>query len=198
METSFGDILQQLRKEKNLSQQELADSLFVSRASISNWESNRRLPDLIILSRLAKVLDVDIARLVSGINEEPMPQEVIIVDDEPTLLAGAIPVISEVLPKATITGFTKCAEAISYTEKNRVELAFLDIEIGTESGIELCRRLSEANPRINVIFLTAYPDYAASAWDTAASGFLLKPLHAEDVRTQIKKLRYPIFNKKEP
>ena len=41
------------------------------------------------------------------------------------------------------------------------------------------------------MFLTAYADYSLDAWNTDACGFMVKPLTAEDVREQLKKLRYP-------
>jgi DNA-binding LytR/AlgR family response regulator len=69
----------------------------------------------------------------------------------------------------------------------------LDIELGTASGLELCRRLLEINPCTNVVFLTAYADYSLDAWKTEASGFMLKPLTTEGVREQLKKLRYPFW-----
>ena len=45
---------------------------------------------------------------------------------------------------------------------------------------------------MNVVFLTAYPDYSLDAWKTDAVGFLLKPLTPEGVKEQLKKLRYPL------
>ena len=74
---------------------------------------------------------------------------------------------------------------------NRVALAVLDIELGAASGLDLCRALLDINPRTNIVFLTAYPDYSLDAWKTEASGFLLKPLTPEAVKEQLKKLRYP-------
>ena len=74
---------------------------------------------------------------------------------------------------------------------NRVALAVVDIELGTSSGFDLCRKLLEINPRTNIVFLTAYAEYSLDAWKTEASGFMLKPLTAEDVKEQLKKLRYP-------
>ena len=41
------------------------------------------------------------------------------------------------------------------------------------------------NPEMNVIFLTAYPDYSLQAWKTHACGFLVKPLVEEDIRLQL-------------
>ncbi len=191
MTTGFGDILRNLRTNQNLSQQQLAVKLFVNRSSIANWESGRRIPDLVLLSRIANVFNVDISAL-TGADDEPAPAEVIIVDDETILLAGVIPILSDIMPQATITGFSKPSEAIDYAMKNKISIAFLDIELGKVSGLKLCEKLMEINPQTNVIFLTSYQDYAVDAWNTAASGFLLKPLHREDVLEQLKKLRYPI------
>ena len=58
-------------------------------------------------------------------------------------------------------------------------------------GLDLCQTLLEINPRTNVVFLTAYADYAIDAWDTGASGFMLKPITEEGVQEQLKKLRHP-------
>ena len=63
--------------------------------------------------------------------------------------------------------------------------------MGKTSGLELCHKLLEINPRTNVVYLTAYSDYAMDAWGTGASGFMLKPITPEGVQTQLKTLRYP-------
>lgn len=99
--------------------------------------------------------------------------------------------LEEVLPDAIIKGFARPAEAVEYARENRVALAFLDIELGSASGLDLCRDLLGINPHTNVVFLTVYSDYAPDAWNTGASGFMLKPITPDGVRQQIKKLRYP-------
>ncbi|MBR4515009.1 MAG: response regulator [Lachnospiraceae bacterium] len=192
MEVSFGYTLKTLRTERNISQQQLADKLYVNRSSIANWESGRRTPDLVVIARIARILNVDVSVLTSAAVNTTVMQEVIIVDDETILLSGAIPILSEAMPEANITGFSKVSEAISYAKKHRVSIAFLDIEIGKVNGLDLCDTLLEINPLINIIFLTSYPDYAISAWGTKASGFLVKPLHLNDVKEQLAKLRHPV------
>ncbi len=127
-------------------------------------------------------------RLAAQSDESP---NVIMVDDSKVTLSGGLAVLEEVMPNATITGFIWPQEAIDYAKTNRIALAILDIELGTASGLELCRTLQEINPRTNVVFLTAYPDYSLEAWETEASGFMVKPLTAESVREQLKKLRWP-------
>ena len=114
------------------------------------------------------------------------------VDDSRVLLADGLSVLEEVLPNATITGFIWPEEAIEFAKSNPVALAILDIELGTASGLDLCHTLMEVNPRTNVVYLTAYPDYSLDAWDTEACGFIVKPLTPENVLKQLDKLRYPI------
>ena len=76
-------------------------------------------------------------------------------------------------------------------KKLRTERRLSQIELGTASGLDLSYTLREINPRMNIVFLTSYPDYALDAWKTEASGFLVKPLTPESIKEQIKKLRYP-------
>lgn len=191
MKYRFADTLKKLRNERGLSQQQLADLLFVDRSSIANWENGRRSPDAITLSKLADVLNIDISVFIDTIQEVDAPN-VIIVDDEEILIRGAKPVLEKAMPKAVIKDFTRFSEALSYAAITNVAIAFLDIELGSKSGLDLCDRLIELNPHTNVIFLTSYADYAADAWNTKASGFLVKPVKLEDIEDALTKLRHPI------
>ena len=56
----FHEKLQQLRKQKNLTQEELAELLFVSRTAISKWESGRGLPNIDSLKAIYKVFSISI------------------------------------------------------------------------------------------------------------------------------------------
>ena len=192
MADSFADKLRRLRVERGLSQQQLAAKMFVNRSSIARWESGSRLPDLVLIPRLAKCLGVEATTLLPESEERGRTPLVILVDDEKPILSGGLRVLSETLTGAEITGFTRPSEALEFARGNPVSLAFLDIELGKTTGFELCERLHEINPTTIVVFLTAWPDYSLKAWDTAASGFLLKPLMPEDVRAVLSKLKSPI------
>ena len=192
MNKTFAITLKQLRTERNLSQQQMAELLYVDRSTVAKWENGTRMPDTLLLSRIAECLDIDMQVLLANVELAEKIPNVIMVDDEKIILSGGLPILEEVMPNTSITGFTKPSDAIKYANSNRIALAFLDIEMGKISGFDLCRELLEINPRTNVIFLTAYMDYSLRAWDTGASGFVLKPISAEDVRKQLDKLRYPI------
>ena len=191
MAMTFAEALRSRRVERNLSQQQLADKLFVSRACVTNWESGRRVPASILMSRIAEALDVDVSTLLNLTAGGDAHTNVIIVDDEKLILAGEMDTVAEVMPEAEIMGFSKVSEAIAFAKSNRVALAFLDIELGRHSGLALCKKLIEINKLTNIIFLTSYPDYALEAWDTQASGFLLKPLRREDIIYSLSRLRHP-------
>ena len=191
MKRTFGEALQTLRKQKGLSQQEFADLLHVSRSSVANWEADRRLPSASIIAQIADVLEVDVTQLFDAANEEVSHPIVIIVDDNKIILAGGAPIIEKALPNAIVASFSKPSQALQFARENRVSLAFLDIELGLSNGIDLCNELLSINPRMNVVFLTAYPEYSIEAWNTEASGFMVKPITLEGVKGQLKKLRHP-------
>ena len=193
MNQTFPKTLKQLRTKKGLSQQMLADQMFVTRPTIARWESGARLPDAMMIKRLAEILGVNIDFLLSAAAQSDECPNVIMVDDRKVVLTGGLPILEEALPNATVTGFTNANEAIEYAKRNNISLAFLDIEIRNMSGFDLCKMLLEINPRTNIIFLTAYSDYSLDAWGTGASGFMLKPITAEGVKEQLKNLRYPFF-----
>ena len=193
MNMLFADTLKKLRTEKGLSQNDIAKRLYVTNSTVSRWESGRRLPDASMIFSLADILGADINILLSAAAQSDERPNVIMLDDNKIILNGGLPILEEVMPNASVTGFTKPSEAIEYAKENRIALAFLDIEMGTVSGLDVCRELLEVNPHTNVIYLTAYGEYSLDAWSTGASGFMLKPITPEGVREQLKKLRYPFW-----
>lgn len=183
--------LKKLRTEKGLSQQNLAEQMYVTRSTIARWENGSRLPDVAMLSLLSDCLNVDVDTLLFAAMESDESPNVIMVDDRKIILTGGLPILERVMPNATVVGFTRPSEAIEYARANQIALAFLDIEMGKTSGLDLCHTLLEINPHTNVVYLTAYSDYAMDAWGTGASGFMLKPITPEDVLLQLKNLRHP-------
>lgn len=62
----FNEKLQQLRKEKSMTQEQLAEELFVSRTAISKWESGKGYPNIDSLKSISKLFSVSIDDLLSG------------------------------------------------------------------------------------------------------------------------------------
>lgn len=192
MTNNFGETVRRLRIEKGLSQQQLADHLHVSRASVANWEVSRRIPDATMVALIADALGVDVGALLATAEVQDETPNVLLVDDKPIILEGGLPILRQALPGANVVGLTNRLEVLDYIKEQPVALAFLDIELGRVNGLDLCREMLIFRPRTNVIFLTGFQEYAFDAWDTGAVGFLLKPLEVESIRKQIPKLRYPV------
>lgn len=62
----FNEKLQYFRKKSNLTQEELAEKLFVSRTAISKWESGRGMPSISSLKAISEVFNVSIDELLSS------------------------------------------------------------------------------------------------------------------------------------
>lgn len=192
MDTVFAQMLRRIRTDQGLSQKDLADRMFVTRSTIARWENGSRFPDIAMIRRLADCMGVDVGLLLNTITDSYESPNVILLDDTKIALSGGLPVLEEVLPGATVIGFTKSSEALAYARDHPVALAFLDIELGKASGLDICQALLDINPRTNIIFVTAYSNYSLDAWKTGASGFMLKPITPEGVKQQLRNLRYPL------
>ena len=192
MNVLFSETLRRLREEKGFSQKQLGKQMFVNHSTIARWENGSRLPDAAMILRLAKCLDVDANTLLQIAAQSEESPNIIMVDDSKVILSEGVAILEEALPNATIAGFIWPREAIEYAKMNRIAVAVLDIELGASSGLDLCHTLLEINPHTNIIFLTAYADYSLDAWQTGASGFILKPMTPESLKEQMNKLRYPL------
>ena len=192
MNIQFAETLKKLRNEKGLTQFQLGNLMFVNKSTVARGETGNRLPDAAMITRLSKVLGVGVGTLLSAAAESEEFPNIILVDDNMTIIPDSLFTLEKVIPNAIITGFNRPMEAIRYAEVNRIDLAILDIELGKVSGLDLCHRLLKINPCTNVIYLTAYPYYALDAWSTDACGFMVKPLIPEEVCRQLKKLGYTV------
>ena len=67
----FSENLKTLRKQKGMTQEELASRLHVVRQTVSKWEQGRSVPDADLLVRLAEVLETTVAVLLGSPVEEP-------------------------------------------------------------------------------------------------------------------------------
>ena len=61
-----GTFLKELRKEKNITQEQLADKMMVSRRTVSRWETGSNMPDLDILIDISEFYDVDLKEILNG------------------------------------------------------------------------------------------------------------------------------------
>jgi len=118
----------------------------------------------------------------------------IAVDDEPLALRGLVQEIKKVLPECDVAGFTNSFEALTKLSDDGLipDVAFLDIEMPGIDGISMAKRFKDACPKTNIIFVTSYSQYALDAYGLHASGYMMKPVLAEDIRRELDDLRNPV------
>ncbi len=73
----IGSFLKELRKEKGFTQEQLAESLNVSRRTVSRWETGSNMPDLDLLMEISDLYEVDLREMLNGErkSEEKMNKE---------------------------------------------------------------------------------------------------------------------------
>ena len=115
------------------------------------------------------------------------------IDDDPKALRVLCRAIAEAAPDAEIREFDQPADVIAAVGDGEVpDVLFSDANMPGMSGVELAKALKFRCPRLNVIFATGYDDYMRDALSLHASGYLKKPITAEDVRVELDNLRYPV------
>lgn len=86
----IGRFLKELRKEKNLTQERLAEKLNISGRTVSRWETGNNMPDISLLVELAEFYDVSIAEIIDGERKsETMEKEAKEVAEKMSDYAGA-------------------------------------------------------------------------------------------------------------
>lgn len=120
-----------------------------------------------------------------------------VVDDEKIALDRMVRELKNAVPNAEVSAFLDPNELLAFVKDNPCDVAFLDVRMGSMTGVELAKKLKELLPKLNVIFVTGYDEYANEAMKLHASGYLMKPVTAEDIKAELKDLRYPIFEKKD-
>ena len=86
----IGEFLKELRKEKGLTQEQLAEQFNVSRRSVSRWETGKNMPDISLLVEIAEFYDTSIPEIINGERKsEKMNEEVKEVAETMSNYAGA-------------------------------------------------------------------------------------------------------------
>ena len=121
----------------------------------------------------------------------------IAVDDE-ALMLGALVAAIEASPDITeVNKFSNCEKALEFVREKTVDIAFLDINMRGMGGLALAENIIAASPDCKIVFCTGYEEYAIPAFKLHASGYLMKPISAEDVQGEIDNIK-GVRNKEKP
>ena len=113
----------------------------------------------------------------------------IAVDDE-VLMLGALAAAIDASPDVSeVTKFSDCEEALAFVGGHPIDVAFLDINMRGMGGLALAEKILAVRPACKIVFCTGYEEYAIPAFKLHASGYLMKPVSAEDVQGEIDNIK---------
>lgn len=90
----------------------------------------------------------------------------------------------------TVHSFTEEEEAVAFVEKNKIDLAVLDIKLKKMSGIEVLEQMKKIRPEMRAIMLTGYPtlETARDAISLGANEYCIKPIDKEELEEKVSKV----------
>ena len=113
----------------------------------------------------------------------------IAVDDEILMLGALVKAVDASPDIREVNKFSDCDEALDFVKKNPVDIAFLDINMRGMGGLALAESIIAVRPNCKIVFCTGYEEYAIPAFKLHASGYLMKPISAEDVQAEINNIK---------
>ena len=119
-------------------------------------------------------------------SREVEPKRVVIVDDEPAAIANLRSVLDEFEALEVVAEVKDGSSAIEAIRHHRPDIVFLDIEMPGVNGFEVASKTSEL--LYQLVFVTAYDQYALDAFGTHAIDYLLKPVRPSLLRGCIEKI----------
>ena len=117
---------------------------------------------------------------------------ILAVDDEYYALELLKRSLEEVAHGATVYLCRDVGSALATAREKKIDVAFLDIHMPEKNGIELAHDLKMLNPKVNIVFVTGFSEHMKEGIDLRMSGYVMKPVTPEAVRTELENLRNPI------
>lgn len=112
---------------------------------------------------------------------------IIAVDDEQLALADLQDICESFPWTSQFHAFSNPVDAFTHAAANKVDLAFLDIEMPVITGLELAKQLNKIDKNIRIVFVTGFKNYAYEAFGVNAIGYVLKPFSEEMIYKELMK-----------
>lgn len=119
---------------------------------------------------------------------------VLIVDDEKLIVDDLTLDVRTLYPDASIDGTTDAFKALEYVEHTVYDIALLDIDMPDMDGLTLAKKIIDVCPVVNIIFVTAYSEFALEAHELYCSAFLMKPVGIRKLKKAFENLRKPFID----
>ena len=117
---------------------------------------------------------------------------ILIVDDEEYLREDLRDALERVSPGNEYFFASEYNGAMKLIDKTAFDIAFLDIQMPGKNGLALAEIIKKKCPKMNIVMVTAYSEYALDALKLFVSGYILKPVMDDDLKEVLDNLRNPV------
>ena len=114
----------------------------------------------------------------------------VIAEDETLLRDALVQMLAEAWPELEVAAACEDGgSALEAIAAHRPDVAFLDIRMPGLTGLEVASALADCSPRTQVVFVTAYDQYAIDAFERGAVDYLQKPVAPERLAATVRRLK---------
>ena len=114
----------------------------------------------------------------------------VVAEDEPLLRQALLDQLALAWPQLQVVAACEDgASALEALAELQPHVAFLDIRMPGLSGLEVAAAAAQVSPRTQIVFVTAYDQYAVDAFERGAIDYLLKPISAERLAATVQRLQ---------
>ncbi len=122
--------------------------------------------------------------------------KIVVADNDKKSLEKLRSYIDKAVPDAECFFFDSSLSALAKARETEVDVAIIETDMPELNGIDLGLYLKELYPCINLIYISNTTEYAYDALRIHSSGYLKKPIKADDIKTELNSLRFPELQKK--
>ncbi|GGH87924.1 two-component SAPR family response regulator [Pullulanibacillus pueri] len=115
--------------------------------------------------------------------------KITLLDDEPLALSYLEHQLNKIENLEIIAKFTNPHDFETFILNENVDIAFMDIHLPEINGIELADKILQTKPQINIVFITAFDDYALEAFELNALDYIMKPVQMKRLLKTINRIK---------
>ncbi|GGE53632.1 hypothetical protein GCM10011391_35630 [Pullulanibacillus camelliae] len=109
----------------------------------------------------------------------------VIIDDERAVHLILRRMLEKIDHIDVIGSFQETTEAFAFIKAHAVDIAFIDINMPKESGLDFAKRIREKGWQMKLVFVTSHKEFALPAFDVYAYDYIVKPISQERLKTTI-------------